>query len=48
MPPFDPIANATVRLAPHREPAFVFPEQVRAAQDKLAAYADSGAAPPTA
>ena len=36
---FDPIANPTVRVAPHREPAFVFPEQVRAAQDKLAAYA---------
>jgi hypothetical protein len=39
MPPFDPIASPTVRLAPHREPAFVFPDQAEAARQKLAAYA---------
>ena len=38
MPPFDPIASPTVRLAPHREPAFVFPDQAEAARQKLAAY----------
>ena len=38
MPPFDPIASPTVRIAPHREPAFVFPDQAEAAREKLAAY----------
>jgi arylsulfatase len=37
VPPFDPIASPTVRIAPHREPAFVFPEQIEAARAKLAA-----------
>jgi hypothetical protein len=35
VPPFDPIASPTVRIAPHREPAFVFPEQIEAARAKL-------------
>ena len=35
MPPFDPIASPTVRIAPHREPAFAFPEQAEAARAKL-------------
>jgi len=39
MPPFDPISSPTVRIAPHQEPAFVFPEQTEAARQKLAAYA---------
>ena len=33
---FDPIASPTTRIAPHREPAFVFPEQVDATRAKLA------------
>lgn len=36
MPPFDPIASATVRVAPHLEPGFVHKEQVEAARRKLA------------
>src|SRR5262245_63006968 len=39
MPAFDPIASSTVRVADHREPAFAFPEQVRAAQARLAEFA---------
>lgn len=38
MPPFDPIASATVRVAQHLEPAFVHKEQVAVAQRKLADY----------
>jgi hypothetical protein len=38
MIPVDPIAAPTVRLAPHREPLFDFPEQTTAAQQELAAY----------
>ncbi len=36
MPPFDPIASATVRVAPHLEPGFVHKEQVEVARRKLA------------
>jgi len=36
MPPFDPIASATVRVAPHLEPGFVHKEQVEIARRKLA------------
>jgi arylsulfatase len=36
MPPFDPIASATVRKADHLEPAFVHAEQQAAAERKLA------------
>ena len=38
MSQFDPIASATVRIAEHREPAFVHGEQNAAAQQKLADY----------
>jgi arylsulfatase A-like enzyme len=38
MPPFDPISTPAVRLAPHREPAFVFPDQEQAAAGRLAEY----------
>src|SRR5262249_10740353 len=38
MPAFDPIASPTVRIAPHREPAFDLPDQQEAARQKLAAY----------
>src|SRR5262247_2005524 len=38
MAQFDPIASPTVRSAPHREPAFVFPEQAAAAQRRLADF----------
>ena len=34
---FDPITTATVEVAPNREPAFRHPEQLAAAQAKLAA-----------
>jgi arylsulfatase A-like enzyme len=36
MPPFDPIASATVRVAPNLEPGFVHKEQVEVARRKLA------------
>src|SRR5262245_11405556 len=42
MPPFDPIASPTVRIASHREPAFGFPDQANAARDKLAAFRARG------
>jgi hypothetical protein len=35
VPPFDPISSPTTRSAPHREPAFVFPDQAEAARGKL-------------
>src|SRR5215469_14174929 len=38
MTTFDPIASPTVRLAPHREPAFVHAEQIAAAAAKLARH----------
>ena len=38
MSQFDPIASATVRIAEHREPAFVHGEQNAAARQKLADY----------
>src|SRR5262247_3059038 len=38
MPAFDPIASPTVRIAPHREPAFDLPDQQEAARQRLAAY----------
>src|SRR5438046_3587863 len=38
MPTFDPIASPTTRIDPHREPAFVFPEQVDAARAKHARF----------
>jgi hypothetical protein len=34
MPTFDPITSPTTRIAPHREAAFVFPEQTEAARAK--------------
>ena len=39
MPPFDPIASPTVRVADHREPAFVFPAEAEAARRKVAEFA---------
>ena len=39
MPPFDPIASPTVRVADHREPAFVFPAEAEAAWRKVAEFA---------
>jgi arylsulfatase len=36
--PYDPIAAKTVAIAEHREPTFIHPEQVDAAQRKLAAF----------
>ena len=35
---FDPIAMPAVSLASHREPQFVFPDEVGAARDKLARF----------
>jgi arylsulfatase len=45
VPPFDPIASPTVALAPHREPAFVFPDQAEAARAKLTAFGAGGRRP---
>ena len=45
MPIFDPIASPAVRIADHREPAFVFPEQSEAARRKLAEFATTGRRP---
>ena len=35
---FDPIATPTVKLAGHREPQFVFPEESESAREKLARF----------
>src|SRR2546427_9226744 len=42
----DPIASPTARISDTREPAFRFPDQVKAADKKLSAYRKRAKRPP--
>ena len=47
MPPFDPIASTTIRVADNLEPAFVHADQAEAAKRKLADIALAARSGPT-